>query len=251
MWLRVAVGAFTIAIAGRSHAAQFGITSLLTTGSNTIEISPVTGDDRGGIAVSSSHVFYSGDLATGRFALADLSGGAGVGASYVWPFSDLSSGKVYVLANGSAPLPIPGTANALREVDGSTGALIGAAIPLSSSIFVGFGGGVFSGWGRVILHNNNTETTFDISLPSGSVTQLPDMGALSNIGCEGGPHWGIAEEIGAELWLAYVTTGERIVRSRISDGLTRVIASFSELADMCGFIVSPSNDRWYLTEPSA
>lgn len=244
-WFRVAMGALAMVVAGRSYGAQFGITSLLTTGSDAIEISPVTGDDRGGIAVSSSRVFYTGDLATGRFALADLSGGASVGASYVWPFSDLSTGKVYVLANGTTALPIPGTANALREVDGSTGALIGPPISLSSPIFVGFGGGVFSGWGRVILHNNNSDATFDISLPSGSVTPLPDTGGLSNINCEGGPHWGVAEEIGTELWLAYVASGDQIVRTRIPDGLTRVIASFSELADMCGFIVSPSNDRWY------
>ena len=68
------------ATARPSPATEFGITALLGTGSQAIEHNGVTGDDRGGIAVSSTHVFYSGDSATGRFNLADLSGGASAGA---------------------------------------------------------------------------------------------------------------------------------------------------------------------------
>ena len=67
------------ATARPSPATEFGITALLGTGSQAIEHNGVTGDDRGGIAVSSTHVFYSGDSATGRFNLADLSGGASIG----------------------------------------------------------------------------------------------------------------------------------------------------------------------------
>jgi hypothetical protein len=35
----------------------------------------ITGDDRGGIALSTTNVFYTGDIGTGRFSAADLSGG--------------------------------------------------------------------------------------------------------------------------------------------------------------------------------
>jgi hypothetical protein len=50
----------------------FKITGLSSTGANVIEHNFVTGDDRGGIALSASQVFYTGDNSTGRFSSTDL-----------------------------------------------------------------------------------------------------------------------------------------------------------------------------------
>ena len=52
----------------------------------------MTGDDRGGIAVSTTNVFYTGDGATGRFAL-NLSGGVSTGYQYDALTSNLRTGR--------------------------------------------------------------------------------------------------------------------------------------------------------------
>jgi hypothetical protein len=53
---------------------EFQITGLFATNSQVVDHDALTGDDRGGIAVSSSQVFITGDSATARFNAADLSG---------------------------------------------------------------------------------------------------------------------------------------------------------------------------------
>ena len=84
----------TLAATARpSPASEFGITALLGTGSQAIEHNMITGDDRGGIAVSSTHVFYTGDSGTGRFNLTDLSGGAPIGSLRDSLVSDLATGQ--------------------------------------------------------------------------------------------------------------------------------------------------------------
>src|SRR5688572_4783073 len=96
-----AVAAFSVALtAPPASAAPFGIVSLGTTGSAVVEHDVVTGDDRGGIAVSTSRVFYTGDAATARFALADLTGGASVGTRYDSLAGNINTGDVYVFGEG-------------------------------------------------------------------------------------------------------------------------------------------------------
>jgi hypothetical protein len=57
-------------------AGDFQIVSLLTNGSAVVDHNSLTGDDNGGIAVSPTQVFITGDTATARFNVGDLSGGA-------------------------------------------------------------------------------------------------------------------------------------------------------------------------------
>ncbi len=87
---------------------DFQITDLSAIGCSVVEHDAITGDDRGGIAVSSTHVFYTGDSATGRFDLADLSGGAGAGERYDALASDLSTGAVYSSATARRRSRAPG-----------------------------------------------------------------------------------------------------------------------------------------------
>ena len=54
----------------------------------------MTGDDRGGIALSDGQVLYSGDGGTGRFTSNALSG-ASLGWLHDGLFSDLGSGQAY------------------------------------------------------------------------------------------------------------------------------------------------------------
>ena len=66
-------------IAPVDDGTVFQILSLTTNGAAAIECNNQTGDDRGGIAVSTNLVLLTGDNATARFSATDLSGAAGLG----------------------------------------------------------------------------------------------------------------------------------------------------------------------------
>jgi hypothetical protein len=250
--------------ASSAAATEFGITGLFTTGANTVEISPVTGSDRGGIALSPSQVFYTGETSTGRFGLADLTGGTAVGAVRDFLLNDLSTGQAYVLANGMTPLSAsssPATATTLLAVDGSTGVLTGASIILSSFISLDISAaGIFSGWGRAIIAIAPSTSYpdgafFNVDLPSGAVTQIGGLAMMQKLIlvrhpnlCATGSFWGVAEQLGTELWVTYASNNT-VVRLRAPDGLDDDVAAFSNISNICSLTVSPSNNRWYFQYP--
>lgn len=229
---------------------EFQILELLATGSRVAEHNELTGDDRGGIAVSSNRVFYSGDEATARFNLSDLSGGTRVGRIYDSLVSNLRTETVYTLANGATPVTSGGgIVNRLIELDGNTGALTTRFINLSTPIpLPSFSVGIFSGFDRILLYA--TGTVYHVSLPSGQVVRLqgPQQNQLGASTCENWAFWGVAEFFGGSLYMSYVgfgPTGPRVARARIPDGQISTISSFNSLSDMCSFTVSLSLDRWY------
>lgn len=98
------------------------ILSLGTTNAQVIDHNSVTGDDRGGIATSDTHVFYTGDNQTAAIPL-DLSGVVGVGTVFDALVSDLGTETVYSLGISSTT-PAPnggGTITHLLVHDGVTG----------------------------------------------------------------------------------------------------------------------------------
>jgi hypothetical protein len=226
---------------------EFQIMALRTNNSKVVEHNNLTGDDRGGIAVSSNRVFYSGDNATARFNLADLLGGVGVNRIYDGLVSNLRTETVYTFANGSTPVTSGGgVINALIELDPNTGALTSRRINLSTNIGIFGNAGIFSGYDRILLHTG--ARIFHISLPGGAVLDLGAMTPLPAAGCENWAFWGVAEFFDRALHLAYVgwsPSGPAILRTRVPDGTTEGISYFSHLSDMCGFTVSLSWDRWY------
>ncbi len=66
-------------LAAAARAQDFSIGSLSSANATVIEVNSLTGDHPGGIAVSGTHVFLTGDAATARFARGTLSGGTGLG----------------------------------------------------------------------------------------------------------------------------------------------------------------------------
>jgi Reelin subrepeat B/Bacterial Ig domain/Immunoglobulin domain/Immunoglobulin I-set domain len=226
-------------------AAPFRITSLGTSNSRVTDHNNITGDDRGGIAISSSHVFYTGDEFTGSFQAADLSGGARAAGHYDAMVSDLATETVYTLANGSGPLDSNGgTVTSLIELDGITLSPTSTRINLSSPITVTPETGIFAGFGRVVLHTGSR--VYSIEIPSGLVLDLGSMSMPSHSGCENWAFWGVAEVIDGAVYLVYTGPfNNEIVRTRVPDGMTSLVEGFNGLSDMCSITVSPSRGRWY------
>lgn len=211
-----------------------------------IEHSAVTGDDRGGIAVSLSGVFYTGDSSTGRFDLDSLSG-VPLGRVDDGLVSDLATGQVYSLRSRGRPVGMTGEGDLITElalVDGVTGALDGRMLPLSREIELRGDVGIFAGYGRVAFHDGTR--AWQVELPSGVVTELgPVSLAPRTSSCESWAYWGVVEFFEGALHLTYVRDMRTIVRTRIPDGVTTTVGAFRSLSDMCSFTVSPQRRRWY------
>jgi hypothetical protein len=232
----------------------FRITSLGTTGCAVIDHDAITGDDRGGVAVSDTTFFVIGDNSGGRYNLGDLSGGA-TAPQHDGIFSDLRSGTVYVLLNASGAEvqhngTFPFTVTQLGVLNGSTGVLTAERVTLSQSISMPNNSAIFAGYGRLLLWNG--AQWFHVRLPSGVVTPLRSMSTFpTRRTCESWATWGIAEFFGGELYATYVESTTRIARIRISDGQISTVGTFSNVGDMCSITFSPRNNRWYFHHESS
>jgi len=235
--------------------AVYQIPGLRTDGCASIEHASVTGDDRGGIAISSANVFYSGDVSTGRFAATGLGGGAAVGAIYDALFTDISSQSVYAFGTAAGPYRFTfGGGNVSLDrffaINGATGAA-GAATMLSAPITYNDGssgqssGGFFAGAGRVVV--TSLGRIYDVTIASGAVVDRGAFTLPAHTICESTGAWGVAEFFGGALYIAYVQSGTVIVRQQVAPtvGAPSAIATFSNLSDMCSFVVSPQSNRWY------
>jgi hypothetical protein len=215
-----------------------------------IDHNGLTGDDRGGIAASASQLLYSGDTSTARFALSDLSGGTALNRIFDALTCDLRTGTIYSLANGTTPLTgasVPVTS--LLEHDGTTGLLTGSAIQLSSAIPLASSVGLFAGYGRVVIHTGTR--AYNISLPSGLVTDLGAMVVPPHQTSETWAYWGVAEYFGGTVYMVYVRDSQTISRTKVPDGTTSTVANFSNLSDMASFTVSIPLGRWYFHHESS
>ncbi|MGD1854949.1 MAG: DUF4347 domain-containing protein [Leptolyngbyaceae cyanobacterium] len=244
-------------VAGASMGVgELQIVSLSDTNSAVVDHDDVTGDDRGGIAISNSHVFVTGDDATG-YAPLDLSSVSGP-SLYDGIFNDIATGTIYTLGTDtSTPLraytdDATATVTHLLEIDGNTGDLTGNSIALSMAIDLDTdntngASGVFAGHERVVIYDNVSEIFYDIELPSGTVTVVETEASPALFYGENWADWGVAEYFGDTLYVTYRndSINAEIERLNLTDGTTEVIASFADISDLSSFSVSPETGRWY------
>jgi uncharacterized repeat protein (TIGR01451 family) len=222
----------------------FQITSLLASGAKIVDHNELTGDDRGGIAVTGDHVFITGDAGTARYANTDLSGGLRIAGALIENFvSDLRTETVYRFADGTNMITF-GTMTSLLEMN-ANGGFTGRRINLSRPIpLTGFGDtGVFAGYSRIVIYNG--DRVFSILLPSGLVRDLGQMPQFPHQFSESWAFWGVAEHVRGTVYLVYAEDSQRIVRRRVPDGEASVVGNFTDLSDMASFVVSPTRKRWY------
>jgi alpha-tubulin suppressor-like RCC1 family protein len=230
------------------------------TASNAVVMDPIlaAGDDRGGLVATDERVFLRGDDSVGGFDLG-LSGGVRLGTNngantnffqYDSLVSDLRAQKAYVLADGAGALGVSGgTVTRLIEIHGSNGVPTGTVITLGTPIAMPGAGlytanvGIFSGWGRIVLHNGTN--AYSINMANGAVTDLGAMARPTRAVSESWAYWGVAEYFGGSHYIVYARDAQSIVRTRIPDGATTVISTFSNLNDLASFTVVPGLNRWY------
>ncbi len=225
--------------------SAFQIMSLGTTGCSVIDHNSATSDDRGGIAVGASSVFYTGDTSTARFDPETLTPTA-VGHVYDGLLSNLRTGVVYSLATAAGPhlnTPSGATFTSLVELDPLTGLATTRTLSLSTPLTLASDTGIFSGWDRAVFASAGH--VYNVDLTSGRVTDLGTMVFPTHQICENWAFWGVAELIGGVVHLAYVESPTRIARVRVPDATVTTVGTFTSLSDMCSFSVSPTRNRWY------
>jgi len=222
-----------------------------------VDHTSVTGDDRGGLVLTGSNALISGDTATGRYRLPDLTSGERVARVYDSMIGDVLTGSVYMLANDGRVLARGGgTITELIRVNSTNGQLTSTVIelttPITATSTTSLGDvGLFHGYGGVAIHNG--DRAYWIDLPSGEVTDFGTMAAPDFNPCENWAYWGMAEYFGDRLYLTYAKDngnnffGEvmAVERARVPDGMTETVQSFTDLSDLCGFAYVPMLRRWY------
>ena len=249
-----------------ANAITFRIDSMTLNNPTVVEHSSVTGDDRGTIAVSSTNAFYTGDSNTGRFDLSNLSGGTSITRNDAL-FSNMRDQSLWALGtNATTAMPGrntgPHTITHLIELD-NLGAQTGNSVALSSGVTVNTNddgsNGVFSGFDRVLVfdytsgslgyNSPKTGNVHRIDMNTGQVTTLGSL-TINMAGPENWAASGIAETFGGEDYITYATNNlgfptTSVRRTRVSDGFTSTLLSFSNMSDMAAIVASPLNNRWY------
>ncbi|TSJ41173.1 T9SS type A sorting domain-containing protein [Fluviicola chungangensis] len=233
-----------------SSPFYYQINSLDTTNHQIIDHDPITGDDRGGIAVTANYVYIVGDDATGRFDL-DLQNGIDLPIRD-GIFTDLAQLKLYTLYSTTSPF-VPDsdnfdyfTMNALRSLneDLSYGNEI---ILLSQPITIGTADQalILAGYNELIVGTANGNYDFyHISILNGLVTPMGQHD-LEVQGSENWADWGMSGFDGTNRHGYFRDSNDSLVDYNFSVDTTITILSISDFSDMASFIAHPINHRFY------
>jgi hypothetical protein len=259
LWATNIYGAVTSVVAAMSvvepDVNSFAIRTLGTNNAVVANVFNTVGyPDYNGLAASASRVFLNGYGTSGTgpaygYVASDLSPAASLGGTRNGLVCDLRSRKVYSLANGTTLLGTGGgTVNTLIELDGVSGGTTANVTTLSTNFSANGNSAIFSGYGRIIVVDGSNRG-WDIALPSGQVKLLgtiPNFNVGYAFGSFAYRGWGIAEQIGTNIWLAHIRDQQTIERIRLPDGMTETIATFSDLGYYAGnMTVCLSLNRWY------
>ncbi len=232
----------------------FAVNSVTNTNFAIVDENGLAGDDRGGMAVTKTHIYLNGDNNAVRYDL-NLTPASGV----VLPirdgmFSDLRNGKIWSLWNtitNASPINSPSqfTANALRGLDSNLN-FTSEYVYLSQALDLGNNSqqnGIFAGFGYLGLYSGNTQHWYVIDMDNGSVS---DLGYLSNpqfYGSENWSDWGVLESTCAGVYsvIYHANTDANIHRRILPNGAVTTVGTFTDLSDMASLTFNPWNNRWY------
>ncbi len=233
----------------------FMMTSMTEMDSVVVDHDSLTGDDRGGMAVTMNHVYVVGDDSTARYDLnlqnpVKLPRMDGLA-------SDLETGTLFTLYNPIVGIPDANFIDSmyvtqLRSLNPNL-TLGSGVITLSDSIPYGwdnaynYQSGIFSGYGFLILYSSPRAAWYVIDLQDGVVTKL---GNLANTEFNQSETWavtGIAEFDGTAYSVLFRDENDANIHRRVLPAQPSTVAfPFTDLSDMATFTYAPWNNRWYL-----
>lgn len=233
-----------------SSPFYYEMNSLDTTNHQVIDHEALTGDDRGGIAVTANYVYIVGDDATGRYDL-DLQNGIDL-PKRDGIFTDLAQLKLFTLYNTVAPFTPNSdnqdgfTMNALRELneDLSFGSEI---IMLSQPVTIGTQDQavILAGYNELIVGTAyGNQDFYHISILNGLVTPMGQH-QLDVYGSENWADWGMSGFDGTDRHAYFRDEDDSIVDFNFTTGLSTSILPITDFSDLASFIAHPVNHRFY------
>lgn len=240
----------TFYLAAFDTVNTFNIASISDTGSVVTDHDILSGDDRGGMAVTNNFVYVVGDNNTARFDL-NLTPASGISLPVNdGIFSNLANGKLYTIYDGNAIPNYPSTYNFSQIVELTDSlALTSNTITLSQTIVLGSNidyTGIFAGRDLLIVYSGNNSHWYAVNLPSGQVT---DLGTLANpefYGSENWAVWGVAEFDGTNYSVLFRHNSADAIHRRVLPAqASTVVKTFSNISDLASFTYLPTNNRLY------
>ncbi len=233
---------------------SFTVDTLLAFDSLIVDENNIAGDDRGGMAITHTHVYLNGDNNCVRYDL-DLNPASGVPLPIRdGMFSDLRSAKIWTLWNNALASDPQGgpsqfTVDAIRGLDSNL-AFTNEIIQLSQSIDMGTynqQNGIFAGYGYLGLYSGDTQHWYVVDLDNGFVTDLGYLNSPQFYGSENWSDWGILEATcDGTFSVVYRDYNDADIHRRVlPNGPVTSVGSFGDLSDMASLIFCPWNNRWY------
>ncbi|MDF3026748.1 MAG: hypothetical protein K0S23_1055 [Fluviicola sp.] len=233
-----------------SSPYYYEMNSLDTSNYQMVDHDDLSGDDRGGIAVTANYVYIVGDDATARYDL-DLQNGTDF-QKRDGIFTDLAQLKLYTLYNTTAPFTpnsdnLDGfTMNALRELneDLSYGSEI---IMLSQPVTIGTQDQavILAGYNELIVGSAyGNQDFYHISILNGVVTPMGQH-ELNVYGSENWADWGMTGFDGTDRHAYFRDENDSIVDFNFTTGTYTSILPITDFSDLSSFIAHPVNQRFY------
>jgi hypothetical protein len=227
------------------------VTSVTTNNSAIVDIDALAGDDRGGIALTGSYVYITGDNNTARYDKATLTNGVSLprrdgifsdlGSQTLYCFGDASGVGIDYYFNG-------GDFDRIYTLDANLN-ITGSPILLSQT-FNSFNGNYFiaPGEGYVILmfYDYTTYYFYRIDLATGAMTTISNVTFNDYYFAESFAAWGWAEYDGTDYHIVYnVNDAQTIAKKNLTTGVSTTIGSFIYLSDMASIAFDGSLNRMY------
>ncbi|MBL7719757.1 MAG: T9SS type A sorting domain-containing protein [Flavipsychrobacter sp.] len=227
------------------------IQSTNSSNSAIVDHDALTGDDRGGIAVSGNYLYVTGDNNTARYNKNTLTGGISLPRTDGL-FADQGQ-TLYALGNASGTGTdyyfTGGLVDRIFKMDPDLNP-IGAPVMLSTPINVpSFDNGNFlaPGEGYVIYYQGNSQTFYRISLSTGNVTTITNTLPFFNyIYSESFASRGWAEYDGADYYIFFSEdTYSNITKMNLTTGQQTQIGNFIYLSDFHSIAFDITTSRMY------
>ncbi len=221
----------------------------------------VTGDDRGGVAITPEYFYVVGDENTVRMSVVSLTGQVSLPIRDGL-FSNLNDGKLYSLYNTDLSEDIdyddslfPFTVNAIIELDEDlefTTNIISLDIPFDVD-YNNYEGGVFAGKGMVMVKTGDDNTLYQIDIATGTTTTVGVFDELvDNMNTENWASWGFIESIdNIPVSLIFAKNSSNLARLDLATGTSEIVFTFVDdnsgysPDDLHSFTYSPWSNRIY------
>lgn len=228
------------------------IDEVLNTNSYVIDHNSVTGDDRGGIAITDSTVYIVGDNNTGRYDLDLLTPGVSLPVRDGL-FSDLKERKLWSLYNtNTAAMPSSWPSNfvvnAIIALDADlmpTSEIVPFSEPVTMGNYNLDNNGIFAGYGKLGLYSGTNGDFYVVDIQSGNVEFINQV-YLELYWSENWSDWGVLGFDGTDYFAYYRDYSfNQIVSFNLTDETKVPVSNFSNVSDLSTFIIHPTNNRLY------